>query len=243
MPFKASPSGPTTSPRMTDNQDNQDDDNRDKNADNKGDAGEGVNFTSAASGHIRAGLHEEAGSDEIKSGKHAATGTSVDTVTTGEDQANIVASGTESLNKTVTSVVSEDVTGGDGGTGASINTQTGEVDPGRPGDTSRVQEAIMRATGGGGNDNDSDPKPDPNPNGSSDDSNDVVTVLRRATQPSSGQRGGVMPMIGGFGPPSSSSGNGGLMSMLGTPTGIALVAVLVGVLGFGASEVTDEDEA
>jgi len=241
-------SGPMVDNTTSDDKVNQKDEKRDKNADNDAEGGENGPIRAAA-GTIRAGLHEEAGSQEIASDKHAAVGSGVDTVTTGSDSPNIVASGTKSLNKTVTSVVSENLTGGDGGTGVSINTQTGEADPGRPGDTSRVAEVINRVNGADGN---PDPEPnggsDPNPNGGSDGNSGARTVLQLLggrgnqqprPQPQGPSQAGLLAALMAGNQSGGSNTDKGLLSSLG-PAGIALIAVVVGIVGFGASEVTDD---
>lgn len=230
----------------SDDRDNQQDEKRDKNTDNNTDG-----TTRAASGFIRAGLNQTAGSQEIESEKHSAVGTNVDSVVTGDGQPNITASDSSSLNQTVTTVVSEDVTGGDGGTGASINTQTGEIDAGRPGDTSRLAEAVNRATGGSGGDGGNGGGGGGSSGGSSggggggggggSGGQDVVTVLRRAASPTSqaGGQPGMMPMMMPGGGSGSSSG-GGIMDTLTSPIGLVLAGVVALAVGFGGSQVVDD---
>ncbi|WP_459194718.1 hypothetical protein [Halosimplex sp. J119] len=149
----------------SDSEEEKEEDQQDSgNSPNGGDSG---GITQAASGFMRAGLNEDAGSEEIESDKHSAVGTAVDKIITEESQPNVTASDSDSGNKTETAVASEGVTGGDGGTGASVNTQTGEVDAGRPGDTSRVAEAVQRAAS-----DDSDDSNDSNDSSGSDNSSD-----------------------------------------------------------------------
>jgi len=159
--------GSDSSDTETEKEENQDDGGSSTSGSDSGGA------TQAASGFIRAGLHGEAGSEEIQSDKHSGVGTSVDMISTGEGSPDVVAGDTQSLDKTVTAVASEAVTGGDGGTGASVNTETGEVDAGRPGDTSRVAEAVQRAQStDSDNSDDSDDSDNSNDSDGSDNSND-----------------------------------------------------------------------
>jgi len=159
-------------------------------------------------------------------------------VVTGDDQPDVVASDTASGDKTVTAVVSEDVTGGDGGTGASIQTQTGKVDAGRPGDSSRVQEAVARAAS-----SDDSTSDEPSPTGGDDSSqNGDSAAQQNPLLPSVPGGGGGGSILGGPGGLGSPGGSGGLMDTLTSPIGLVMVAVAAVALTFGGSQALEKEQ-